>query len=422
MPAKSNRGYLFKRKNTYYLQYDIKGKRITKSLHTSTLKNAEKERDNILKAFSSLDTQQDYINAIAKAKKIYNPRQYSLDRVVKDFETHPALKKPSEQTMKYYKNWIKNFLDWVEKNHQDITFLSAIDTEISREYSKYLYQTGISNKTFNEELNCLARVFELLKDEADIIRNPFSKDVIARLSKEAVSRKEFTKEEVNTILNSFKEMKGIPFINEYELLFYIGVYTGMRLKDACLLKWGDVNLVQKIISITPYKTKRFDTKVQIPISQWLLPMLTNAKQVYTNEYVLPNISFAYLSNRSWVHKNIGKIITYNGFSATSDNPTVQRKVSASMYTFHSLRYCFVSICAESGIPMALVQDIVGHMNPAMTKHYTRFSNEFKQKAISAFHLVESAETTLQNEIALEINKLSSDKLPIVLEYLKSLNK
>jgi hypothetical protein len=38
--------------------------------------------------------------------------------------------------------------------------------------------------------------------------------------------------------------------------------------------------------------------------------------------------------------------------------------------FHSLRHTFVSLCRESNAPLAVVESIVGHSSPAMTRHYT----------------------------------------------------
>ena len=38
--------------------------------------------------------------------------------------------------------------------------------------------------------------------------------------------------------------------------------------------------------------------------------------------------------------------------------------------FHSLRHSFVSICREANVPLSIVESIVGHSNPSMTRHYT----------------------------------------------------
>ena len=395
----AERDNLFKRGETFYLRQRVNGKLIIQSLKVKTITEAKAKRKDLLESSRDVKTESDVIIKTARARQLYNPIKFLLRNIIKAFETHPSWKKPSEQTMQCYRHWIKEFIDWAEKNHPEANYLSAITPDISKEYSIALYQTGISNKTYNEVLNCLARVFEILKDEAGITRNPFMKDVIARLSKEVISRKELSREQVNSLLNRFKEIKGIPHINEYELLFYIGIYTGVRLKDACLLKWEDVNFGQNLISIEPYKTQRYGTKVKIPISQWLLQKLQETKQVYVNEYVLPNISSSYLGNRYGVNLNIRKIFEYNEFPSATKTPSVQRKYSASLYSFHSLRYCFVSFCAEAGIPQVLVQAVVGHLNPAMTEHYTKTSNEFNQKEFKKFNLfLPSAEPTLRETV------------------------
>jgi hypothetical protein len=38
--------------------------------------------------------------------------------------------------------------------------------------------------------------------------------------------------------------------------------------------------------------------------------------------------------------------------------------------FHSLRHSFVSLCRAANAPLSVVEAIVGHSNPAMTRHYT----------------------------------------------------
>ena len=61
----------------------------------------------------------------------------------------------------------------------------------------------------------------------------------------------------------------------------------------------------------------------------------------------------------------------------------QRKLAANIYSLHSFRHTFVSFCANSGVPLAVVAEIVGHGNPAMTEHYSHISTESKREAIKA---------------------------------------
>ena len=57
--------------------------------------------------------------------------------------------------------------------------------------------------------------------------------------------------------------------------------------------------------------------------------------------------------------------------------------NAAQYGAHSFRHSFVSFCASAGVPLAVVQQIVGHGSPAMTEHYFNASRDAKQAAIEA---------------------------------------
>jgi hypothetical protein len=51
--------------------------------------------------------------------------------------------------------------------------------------------------------------------------------------------------------------------------------------------------------------------------------------------------------------------------------------------FHSLRHTFVSLCREANAPLAVVEAIVGHATPSMTRHYTHISELAAGQAVAA---------------------------------------
>ena len=51
--------------------------------------------------------------------------------------------------------------------------------------------------------------------------------------------------------------------------------------------------------------------------------------------------------------------------------------------FHSLRHTFVSLCRQADAPLSVVESIVGHSNPAMTRHYSHVGDREAQRAIAA---------------------------------------
>ena len=52
-------------------------------------------------------------------------------------------------------------------------------------------------------------------------------------------------------------------------------------------------------------------------------------------------------------------------------------------TFHSLRHTFVSIAANSGVPIHIIQSIVGHESRAMTWHYYHENETALREAVDA---------------------------------------
>jgi hypothetical protein len=51
--------------------------------------------------------------------------------------------------------------------------------------------------------------------------------------------------------------------------------------------------------------------------------------------------------------------------------------------FHSLRHTFVSLCRASNAPLSVVESIVGHSNPSMTRHYTHVGELAAGRAVAA---------------------------------------
>jgi len=61
----------------------------------------------------------------------------------------------------------------------------------------------------------------------------------------------------------------------------------------------------------------------------------------------------------------------------------KRKRAVIEVGFHSLRHTFVLLCRERNAPLAVVESIVGHSNPAMTRHYTHVGELAASQAVAA---------------------------------------
>lgn len=266
----------------------------------------------------------------------------------------------------------------MEINYPHISDIGQLTDNIAREYATYLWQgrtqdnkvVKISAKTYNDHIAALRLILNALSLQDNFI-NPFRTQNISKEHADHITRSELTKDEVVRVLSFFDEPINYLFNKEeMKLLFYIAAWTALRLKDCALLKWDSINLSRHIISLIPSKTRRTRKFVTIPIHPDLYKELEIAKTWKINEFVLPKTAERYQTNPSGIVKDIRKVFIKSGFKTMEEITDSQRYLKANIYGLHSFRHSFVSFCAEAGVPMAIVEAIVGHGNPSMTKHYT----------------------------------------------------
>jgi integrase len=173
--------------------------------------------------------------------------------------------------------------------------------------------------------------------------------------------------------------------DEMEILFHLGTWTGLRLIDCALMQWDYINTDTGKISCVPIKTKKSGKRVIIPIHHLLNKALEKAKEWKDqgSKYVLPETAERYKRNPFGVQEDTAKVIRHAGFETTREIEGERRIRKINVYGFHSLRHSFVSFCAKYGVPLAVVQSIVGHGNPAMTRHYVHIGDEAVKQAINA---------------------------------------
>ena len=412
---------LFKRGKVYYLRYrGENGKLVMKSLKTSNRVDAESEKKRILENLRGLKRELDIIHAKEKTLKTYSSKSFPISIIWQEFEKELKRQGSSKDSSNRYKFRINQFTNWIDEQHKEITKLAGITDDTAKTYADWLSDTDISNKTYNETLNALKRTIDVFKEQSGIAKNPFRKENIPRRDKAAFSRKEFTEAETMKLLNSFQDIK-VLYKDEVEVLFYLGVFAGLRMKDAALLQWDSVDFNSNNIYLTPSKTRKYKTRVKIPLHPALKEKLYNAKNWQTDNYIMPTLANRYNRNRNNIKKYVTAVIEANNFKTTIDKKNTEdtRKHAACLYGFHSLRYTFVSVCAKAGIPATLVQDIVGHQNPAMTKHYTRFDDKYRQQQINKFNigmLPEGNKTKIQ-QITEKLNNADDEQLSKILEIL-----
>ncbi|MBO7329699.1 MAG: tyrosine-type recombinase/integrase [Lentisphaeria bacterium] len=200
---------------------------------------------------------------------------------------------------------------------------------------------------------------------------------------------------------------------EIRVIYYLGMFTGQRLKDCVLLQWQNVDMEHKKIWVKQFKTGK---DVVIPIAKELFEVLIEARGWQENQYVCPKTAARYSkcdqdgknTGNNLVNKDVLRAIGWIGLEASVEVPG--RKKKMTVYGFHSLRHSFASFCAEAGVPKAVLLSILGTDSDIADKYYTHVGEEAQQQAIAAISDVKK-QATLNDRIQQVIAILDSKPEP-----------
>lgn len=271
-----------------------------------------------------------------------------------------------------------HFARWMERYHLDVDSLSGVTHEIISEYLAIL-RADLCGSTYNGRVCVLREIFRTLSKKAGITEDPW--EGVKLRPDDSYSRRELTLDELKRLLKvARKEGK------EWELLIMIGVYTGLRLGDCCRLDWSNVNMASQIIQLIPSKTKRHahGRPITIPIHPSLRAEFADAQKKSSSPLsgpILSSIAEIYCIKRHAVSSKLSTI--FRNAKIETSVKLANRKRRTPVATFHSLRHTFVSFAANAGVPLHIVQSIVGHESTAMTRHYYHESIVSLQSAVNA---------------------------------------
>jgi len=111
-------------------------------------------------------------------------------------------------------------------------------------------------------------------------------------------------------------------------------------------------------------------------------MLAKTGAAQRHEYVLPEMAALYNHRTDMVTDMIQRHFKGCGITLHKPGTGTDGKRAVIEVGFHSLRHTFVSLCRESNAPLAVVESIVGHSNPSMTRHYTHVGELAAGRAVA----------------------------------------
>lgn len=225
----------------------------------------------------------------------------------------------------------------------------------------------------------LKAVFQKAVDWGYLQENPFSK---YKLDKRQVNKPHFITEETlykiverlegkaNKIGCNKNKRKSLLLIAD---IIFAGFYTGMRLGELINLRWKNVSLSKRRITVgDDYFTTKGRKQRVIPICDKLANCLERrgALKGMNDEFVF-GISAKGTLTKDYVSKTFKQIIRDLGISEE--------------IKFHSLRHSFASYLAQQGVSPYHLKELMGHSSVTTTEIYAHLNEEVLEQAISKFN-------------------------------------
>ena len=380
----------------------INGRRISKSTGTRDRAEAEQFAKRFMAPYVKDDAERTFENIqaavmterqLAAMREAEGP-QLTIADMWSAYVASPMRRDLAQTTLNGKEQVVRKFVEHLNLLFPEVTEVRHLTRYHTENYLNYLREDH-SASTYNNRLCVLREVHRTIMKKAAAKENPW--DGFPLRADDSHTRRELTIEELARLVDMASRESA-----EFRTLFGIAMYTGMRLGDCCKLTWAEVDIVRSIIQKVPEKTKKYrrGRPVTIPIHKVLADLLMQTPIENRTGYVLPQIGeWAALGARGMgrIHHRIGKIF-HNAGIVTSVK-IEGRKWKAPEASFHSLRHTFVSMSANAGVPLHIVQAIVGHESTAMTRHYYHENVAALQQAVEAIPSISETGDISEGKVA-----------------------
>jgi integrase len=186
-----------------------------------------------------------------------------------------------------------------------------------------------------------------------------------RRRKESPGRVNFyTKEEVDQLYHASLD----PFMRtDAAEIILVAAYTGMRQGELLKLKARDVDLGLQTIFIggRPDNATKTNDWRSVPIHNHVRDILTRRLDVREPHHPMFASDW---SNKDQLLRTFRKVNNYIG--------------KPEEYVFHTLRHSFGTWCAEAGVPVRTIMDLMGHKRIETTLRYAKTTDKARTEALS----------------------------------------
>lgn len=367
-----------------YIWVDEEGRKHRKSLNTRNRETALELAAGYVRAKDARDAD-DVLHESARLRKIIAASEpLPWDKVWRAFlATNPT---GSPGTLHNYEQAVKELRSWCTAAHPGVSGLHQVTPEVAEGFLESVWQRGVSANRCNYIRGALLLVTSRLARKYGL-NNPWAgtgrRDDPARKRQKRVALT--AKQTADLLALVDNPDTPVRWRGDTCLLFRLGLFAGMREKDAALLRWADIDMDRRMIHYTPHKTRGKAIVAEVPmvpdvaseiIARW-------NRREDGQEYVLPDVAAEYqrTGKRGATTKAVEKQtvalihkVTGDGRRERQDGDP-QRKRIRSPYGFHSCRHTFCSVLAQRGVPLAKLAAMTGDAPNTLQAYYVHVEGE-----------------------------------------------
>lgn len=275
--------------------------------------------------------------------------------------------------------------------------MSQLDSDAFQRYINNLVSDGYSRATIIKTYNTINNCLKMAVIKNDIKFNPLTLVSVPSESQVATKTKNIeclTEQDVNKILELAKNtdiIHGNKNSYIYEIIFLI--YTGLRIGEACALKWKDIDLKNKKLIVSSsasiIQVDDDNKKTKEVIST---PKTNKGKRtVFLTQQAVNALNKICEKNKQYLGTDNRVFITAVGTPLNRRNlrrslNSIQKQVGTSIQNsgLHVLRHTFATLAIAKKIDLKTIAQMLGHAKVSTTYNiYVHFIENNAIKELSA---------------------------------------
>ena len=244
-------------------------------------------------------------------------------------------------TIRTYKNNVISFVEYIQKNPEDLT------CEDAKDYLVHLQSKGNKASTLNNKNGALVFFYKR------ILGKLWDDNLVPRAINDYAIPRVLSRSEIERLLDATSNLK-------YKAIFAIMYSSGLRISEVLHLHYDDISRTNMQIYI---HTAKNHTSRYALLSKRALDILTEYwfKCGKPRGILFPN---------QWTGAYLTSSATASELRKSVEKAGLPKDIHS-----HCLRHSFATHLLEDGVDIRYIQTLLGHRSPKSTEIYLHISNK-----------------------------------------------